>query len=131
MKLQACGVKMADDLEWRTDTPPKHGPVLLLMKSIDKKYSAAVSEWEFTENGFFNAAREHLYPVAWAPVPAFPEIPPATIWDMSANGGPAEVLTNAEMADEMISRWPHRYVHNLPLGVRPGQKSGHNRIKLV
>jgi hypothetical protein len=37
---------MSDDLEWRDDEPPKRGPVLLLLKDVNKKFSAVVSEFE-------------------------------------------------------------------------------------
>jgi hypothetical protein len=105
--------------------------VLLVKDAGSKKYSAHVSEFERSEAGFFDASGRPLHPVGWLPLPAFPVIPSTTIWDLQGEGGPAEILTNQETADEMCSRWPTRYLPELPPGKLPGRRSGYNRLEIA
>jgi len=51
------------------------------------------------------------------------------IWDLGDPSGPAEIEGHTVHVGEMLERDPARYVAELPEGVRPGPKSGENRIR--
>jgi hypothetical protein len=51
------------------------------------------------------------------------------VWDLQhESGGPAEILMHGVDASETLARGRGRYVRVLPAGMKPGPRSGTNRI---
>jgi hypothetical protein len=53
------------------------------------------------------------------------------IWDLGDETGPAEMKVHTVNADEALARDPKRYVRHLPDGMKPGPKSGLQRVVLT
>jgi hypothetical protein len=52
----------------------------------------------------------------------------AVLWDMLAEGGPAQVVLHGSDARDALARSPDRYARELPAGTKPGPRVGPNRI---
>ena len=68
---------------------------------------------------------EVIMPVVFEPKDARCRV---TIWDLLAEGGPAEVVFHGTDARDAMARSPQQYVAELPKDTKPGPRVGLNRI---